>query len=235
MASDRDKRIIIERILSNGWRAVVFDIDGTLLPRISANHLIFTELGKANAIKAHERDYANGAVDNDVVATALAIHFAERGTHELTKALSHDHFITDAMDVCQALRKAGLSVLVATVTWRFVADWVASQLGGEAISGVELEEREGKLTGKVIRHAYDRDKTRALQKWCSAHGTTMQQCIAIGDSRSDLDIFSNVGLALAINPSDEARAASDYAGDFETLWHLLGAAPLDRPTTIQRA
>jgi phosphoserine phosphatase len=177
-------------------------------------------------MKRFEADYAAGAVDNDTVATALAVHLAGSTKEQLTASMDHTDFIDDAIEISQKLNQAGIKVLVATLTWRFVADWVAAQLNGEAISGVELEESSGIFTGKVKCHSYDDDKTKSLQRWCKARGITLQQCIAVGDSRSDLHIFDNVGLSLAINPSDAAKKSANYSGDFDALWQLFVGAPL---------
>ena len=225
MLTQQGKLEIIKRIGQGGWKAVVFDIDGTLFPRSSADQLIFSMLGELDFMKRFEEDYATGKIDNDVVAVALAAHFTGHKVNELTTALSHNDFIEGAIELSQALRQAGIAVLVATVTYRFIADWVALQLKGEVISGVELEERAGILTGNITRHAHAINKTNGLKQWCSKNHIAMDECIAIGDSRSDLHIFDNVGLSLAINASDDARRAATFAGDFDNLWQLFADAP----------
>lgn len=226
MTIEQEKAEIVQRLVGGGWKAVVFDIDGTLFPNSTANQALFAGLGGTKLMRQHEKDYAAGRSDNDVVATALAAAFSGRTASELAATLKPEHFIEDAAEVAAALKKAGVKVLVATVTWRFVADWVASHLQAQAISGVELEEQDGRLTGKVKRHAHGKDKTHALEVWCRTRGIRPDQCIAIGDSRSDLHLFENVGLALAINATEEAGKAAAFAGNFTSLWQFLAHAPL---------
>jgi phosphoserine phosphatase len=229
MMDGQEKERIVRRIRDGGWKAVVFDIDGTLLHGRTANQAMFAELGGTKRLRRHEQDYASGRSGNDVVAEALATSFSGRTAQELTAALRPEHLIADAAEVAAALKRAGIDVLVATVTWRFVADWVARHLHAQAISGVELEERDGKLTGKVKRHAHGEDKTQALREWCRQRGVRLEECIAIGDSRSDLHLFRNVGLALAINASEEAGKAAAFAGNFDSLWQFFRHAPLGAP------
>ncbi len=183
-------------------------------------------LKQLDFMERFEKDYAAGLIDNAVVANELATLLKGYSTEELNVALSQEHFIEGAIELTNALREAGIAVLIATVTWRFVADWVASQLGGEVISGVELEEVSGLFTGKVSGHAHAINKTNGLKAWCAKNKVSMDRCIAVGDSRSDLHIFENVGLSLAINASTEAKKVATYSGEFNNIWELFEVAPL---------
>lgn len=73
------------------------------------------------------------------------------------------------------------------------------------------------------------DKGRALGKLCEQLGTTLDRCIAIGDSENDLEMLRAVGMPVAMgNANDEVKSIAKYItatnaedGVAKAIYHLL--------------
>lgn len=103
-------------------------------------------------------------------------------------------------------------VVVATVTWKFAAEFVQHKYGFDAVSGCEMEEDEnGTLEGAVKKHFEAEEKVEFLHSFCLSRGIDLQECVAVGDSRSDIPLFGKVGLEIALNATADAEAATHVA------------------------
>ena len=73
------------------------------------------------------------------------------------------------------------------------------------------------------------DKGRALGKLCEQLGTTLDRCIAMGDSENDLEMLRAVGMPVAMgNANDEVKSIAKYItatnaedGVAKAIYHLL--------------
>lgn len=156
-----------------------------------------------------ERAYARGAIANRRVAEEDAFHYEGRTLADIHAALATVPVVENIKVTVDALHAADLPVFLATVTWRFIADYFMKTYGFDAASGVEMDEdAHGRLSGRVARHFDEEDKVRFVEGHCAARGIALAECAAVGDSRSDLPLFKRVGLAIAFNGTPEARAAA---------------------------
>ena len=203
---------------------VVFDLDGTLL-RTSASLHLAEWTGHGEEIAELERRFRTGEISNSVVADATAGWFAGRGLAEVRAELDRAPWIRGIDATMRALSEDGRRVLLATVTWRFVAELLGERYGFDAVSGTELGVEDGVLSGVVTRYFDEWDKLRFVEEWCEAEGFRLGDVAAVGDSRSDVPLFERAGLAIALNASEDARAVADHvveADDLTAVLPLLG-------------
>jgi phosphoserine phosphatase len=97
-----------------------------------------------------------------------------------------------------------------------------------------MGEQDGRLTGEVAAHFGENDKTRNVRHYARRHGFGLDQCVAIGDSRSDLPLFGAVGRAIALNATDDARRVAHVAIDSKDLRDVLGHIGDDAMATNRR-
>src|SRR5262249_53638667 len=119
------------------------------------------------------------------------------------------------------LRRSGIRVVLCTITWRFAACVFQERYGFDACCGTEMEERDGFLTGAVSRHFNELDKLQFARDYCVRNDVLMEECAAIGDSRSDIPLFQHVGLAVAFNGSAAARSAAHVSLDSQDICDVL--------------
>jgi phosphoserine phosphatase len=117
-------------------------------------------------------------------------------------------------------------LLLGTVTWSFAAAEFRRRHGFAAVSGTEIDlDPDGIPTGGVKRHFDEWDKLEFVASYCEANGIGLAECIAVGDSRSDVPLFGAVGLSIALNATPQAREAASVALDTEDLTDILDLIP----------
>lgn len=71
------------------------------------------------------------------------------------------------------------------------------------------ESEEGILLGTVSRYFEPGDKVDFVRDIALRQGLTMDDVVAVGDSRSDIPLFETVGFAIALNATPDARRVAD--------------------------
>ena len=173
-----------------------------------------------------ERRYASGEISNSLVAEEQARHYRGMPLAQVVEGL-RDIVCIDGIDATLAtLRERGVEVLLGTVTWSFAAKWFRRRHGFAAVSGTEIDVGPGGVpTGRVRRHFDEWDKLEFVASYCKANEIDLADCVAVGDSRSDVPLFEAVGFSIAINATADAREAASVALESENLTDILGLIP----------
>ncbi len=109
------------------------------------------------------------------------------------------------------LKEKGIKSVLITSGSIQVAEILAARFGFDAVYGSQYEIRDQKFTGKITTHLNNKAKLDCLKEFCAKNDIDPDNCIAVGDSDSDVDIFGNCGKSIAINYSEALKAkASEY-------------------------
>jgi len=120
------------------------------------------------------------------------------------------------------IKQAGIAVLLTTITWRFAAEYFQNRFGFDAASGVEMgEDESGYLTGKVTCYFDEYNKATFVENYCRERNVSFEECVAVGDSRSDIPLFQKVGFAIGLNATPEAREIAHVCVDTKDLTEIL--------------
>ena len=182
---------------SNDWRLACFDLDGTLVRGTTVSQHLADRFGQSELMAELERRYATGEISNSLVAQETARTYRDIPLPQVVAELS-DISCIEGIDVTLAtLRERGIESLLGTVTWSFAAEEFGRRHGFTAVSGTEIElDLDGIPTGGVKRHFDEWDKLDFVRSYCKANNVDLAECIAVGDSRSDVPLFEAVGLSL---------------------------------------
>ena len=212
-------RADVRRAPEGRYAVVLFDLDGTLLRGTSVSVLTAAWLGRGGELDALERAYREGSVTNAAIAAASAPWFAGQRVDEVCRALDDAPWIDGIAETVAALAGAGTHVALATITWRSAAGFVARRFGMHSWCGTSMvESQDGVLSGAVERVFNAEDKAAFALSLAERHGRPIA---AVGDSRSDLELFGVADCAIALNADAEARAAATTAVDADDLRALL--------------
>ncbi len=211
------------------YPVVVFDLDGTLLRGTTVSLLLAQWLGRGEEIAELERAFHAHEISNSVIADTSAAWLAGCRTADAWQVLADGPWINGMTETLQTLGDAGVSLLLGTITWRGAAEMLREHHGFAAVSGTEMAANDGVLSGVVSRYFDEHDKLRFVQEWCAERGYLMSQVAAVGDSRSDIPLFREVGLSIALNASPDARHAAVQALDTDDLRDLLPLLAVSAP------
>lgn len=205
-------------------RLVSFDLDGTLFPGTTTCLELGRRLGHVDVISRLEEQYKNFEITNKQVAEGDAFAYAGRSVDEIETAVLLIPTIRGMVETFAALHERGISTLLVTVSWSFAARVLSKKYGMSAYAGAEMAEENGVLAGRVQRHFEAEDKVRFVEAFAQKCGFGLEQCAAIGDSRSDIPLFKRVGFSIALNATEQAQAAATQslqAGDLRDVLPLL--------------
>jgi phosphoserine phosphatase len=202
-------------------RAVIFDIDGTLLPDTTVCHFMAEGMGHLELVVDMEAAWHSYDIDNRTFATRDAVNYRGVAVAEVEARLADLPLITGLDAVCQRLIAAGILVKLASCGWSFAGRYLQRRFELHDHSGTEMAEADGILLGRVARFCDEADKAVHALAFAHRHGVDMADCVAVGDSRSDLPLFEVAGRAIALNARADARAATDEHLDTDDLRDLL--------------
>jgi phosphoserine phosphatase len=201
--------------------AVFFDVDGTLVPHTSSGQHLADLLGHGAAVREAEARYAAGAADNHDVSVLDARGWATRTPAEIAGFLESLPLVDGIAETLAWCRRHRLAPVLTTLAWEPVGAYLCRRFGFDQSCGPSLEVVDGRYTGEVARHFDERDKRDFAVRVAAGLGVELTRCAAIGDSRSDLPLFTEVGMAVAFNATPAARAAAHATAEGADLRAVL--------------
>jgi phosphoserine phosphatase len=193
--------------------AVFFDIDGTLVPRTTSGQHLADLLGHAEVVRLAEAAYAAGTLSNAEVCVVDARGWAARTPAEVRGFLASLPLVAGIAETVAWCRRHGLAPVLATLAWEPVGAYLCDRFGFDQACGPRLEVVDGRYSGEVAEHFDELGKRDFAVAVAAELGVALTHCAAIGDSRSDLPLFAEVGLAIAVNATPAARAAAHVSVD----------------------
>jgi phosphoserine phosphatase len=214
--------------MATRFDVVCFDLDGTLLPETTTVLHLSRWNGTEATFAELERRYAAGEISNVEVAMADAKNWAGVAVADAHAALADAVLIDGVAETIATLTDAGIDSYITTLTWRFASEYFAERYGFAGAIGCELDVDANGILGAEARPIEAADKVAFAETLCAERGIGPERLVAVGDSQSDLPLFDFAGLAIALNPTPDARAAADVVVETkdlrDVLVHILGPA-----------
>ncbi|WP_327251035.1 HAD family hydrolase [Streptomyces sp. NBC_01244] len=200
------------------WVGIVFvDIDGTLVPAPGSAVHVARYLGTEEQMTEAEAAYAAGLLTNPEVAAVDALAWAGHTEEEIDGWLTQLPLVDGIAETVGWCREHRLLPVLATLAWQPIGRHLGRRFGFAAYCGPELESVDGSFTGRVQATFDEFGKRDFALRYAENLGLGPSQCAAIGDSRSDLPLFDEVGLSIAFNADQQARDRASTTVDGEDL------------------
>jgi phosphoserine phosphatase len=210
------------------YRALLFDLDGTLTPVRSVWQHIHETLGLWEAdARRHQEAFVSGGIDYEEFCRRDAAHWHGMREAELRAIADRIPYRPGVREAIDEARARGAVIGVVSTGLTLLADRVHRELGLAFTMANRLVSRHGVLTGEVrvnVRHAR---KDEAVDLFCGQFGIDRREVVSVGDSDGDISMFARTGWSVACRPaSADTAAAASQVHDGDSILDLVRTLPL---------
>jgi phosphoserine phosphatase len=180
-------------------KVILFDLDGTLTYGISSTRFLFRRADDEAFFAYLEREWLRDRMDHLTLAKQVTARMKGWKVGDLEKSL---HLIPQMKGIAQTIRslqKRGYYTALATLGYELSARYFQNRYGFNEVRGTTLEVKKGIITGKKMVIFEEREKALFLRSLAKKFKLPLSQTVAVGDSRSDREVFKIAGFRVAVN------------------------------------
>jgi phosphoserine phosphatase len=196
---------------TQGYKLVVFDLDGTLTQERSIWEYIHKQLGKwYGYAEEYQKEFLAEKISYDRFCELDAEVWKGMKVAKLIEIAKTVPFHQGADELIRYLINKGLKLAMVSSGLSILSPWVHQKYGFDYSVSNDLLDEDGTVTGKVKIQVYYDKKAEWVKRILKQFGMKSEEVIAIGDSLGDIDMFQMVGFSIAFNSScsDLDRIAS---------------------------
>jgi phosphoserine phosphatase len=216
------------------YRALLFDLDGTLTPVRSVWQHLHETLGLwEREARRHQQAFEEGSIDYAEFCARDAAHWKGLKEADLRAITDRIPYRAGAREAIAAACAAGAVVGVVSTGLTLLADRARAELGLEYCAANRLLARDGVLTGGVEIEVTHARKGDAVDHFCARFGIAPAEVVSFGDTDGDISMFERTGLSVAVFPaSRRAAQAASRVHDEGRLDELVRGLPLGAPAFV---
>ena len=197
-------------IIANKHKLVIFDFDKTLI-RESSIEIVAKEFGFKKELQRLRANCKNGKIRDYNLTLELANLIKGRIEKDFEKVFKNINLRRTAKGVINRLKKRQYEVGIISVAFSPIIHHFADRVGIDKtniICPILVTDKNGKYTGEVIAktkyHSKCCDKiickADAAKELMKKLNVKPEECIAVGDGKSDECLFRACGISLAYKP-----------------------------------
>lgn len=206
------------------YKLVAFDLDGTLLVGKSSWWKLHEYFGTVELSLGNMKDYEEGKIAYDEwMKRDIALWRPRPHITTIEKILLDYTLAPNAEHVIGTLRERKLDVAIVTTGLDILANSVASKLHVPNVmaNGLVLDEN-GYLTNRIVFNVDLFGKHKAFIRLVKKIGIPRSQCVAVGDTKYDVNFLKSAGLGIACKKDrDLANVADVVITDLEELLNFV--------------
>ncbi|MDG4857209.1 HAD-IB family phosphatase [Streptomyces sp. T-3] len=190
-------------------RLHLFDLDGTLLYGSAAPVEISRQLGLDVEIRELERDISAGRIGPPEYAVRVHALWAELTSAHVEAAFDAAPWLEGIRETWAEIRSRGEYCAVVSLSPSFFVErlgaWGAHAAHGSRFPDLPFTEPVDP-TGILNASA----KVKIMDRLCEAFEVTRADCVAYGDSMSDVELFAAVPQSVAVNADHHVVDLATY-------------------------
>ena len=203
------KREEEEKGKNNRIKLAVFDMEGCLTDDPTVWEIMHRKRGtwESHGLRYWEQ-YRAGELDYDTFAR-MDVEAWGRAPVELLDAAAREvPLMAGCTELLAGLRAGGVRVAIVSNGLMDVAERFRREFGVTHVLANRIVTEDGRLTGAISIDVPYEGKGAAVRALAGELGLRRGEIAAVGDSRSDIAMFREAGLAVAFRPGEEAVSAA---------------------------
>lgn len=208
-------------------KLAVFDLDGTLKQVPDPYVYLHRHLGTMDKAAKFFAQGMAGEIDYIDWLRLDAELWMGTPKATLERLLRQNPYLPGARETVAALKARSVRVAIISSGLLLHAEMVAAELGLGPVFGNEIffdgDAASPVVSGRVRAHVTTRGKGMVMERLQAQLGVLPAECLAVGDTGSDVPLFERAAVGVAVNPSrQEVAAAADIVLPEPDLRPLLG-------------
>jgi len=194
---------------------IVFDVEGVLLPK---RRFLLFEASRGHSLSFFLKFaiigilYSIGVLSLERSLRALFRSLKGIQMGELSKLFKGLPLMPGSEELFKELRtlRFKTALISSGLPDAMVAN-LAGRLGADYYSGIQLEIRDGVLTGEISVHVIkEGGKVAALKGIMASEGLSPESCAVVADDLNNLQLLRICGLSIGFNPDYVISRKADY-------------------------
>lgn len=212
----------------NEFKAVVFDIDGTLTTERSIWEYIHRVLGTWEGHAEKFQDlFIAGQISYEEFCERDARVWRGMGIEEVRRITDSVPYHQGAARLLAYLRRKGMRLAGISSGLSILVERIQQDLGLDFAVANELVVEKGVVTGEVRIHVTHNGKGMWVKEVMERLGVEGSEMIAIGDSLGDLGMFALSGFCVAFNSSSpQLNEAANLVVKTSNLADIIPGLPI---------
>ena len=191
-------------IIGKSHKLIAFDLDSTLIQG-SSIEFIAKKWGFEKELGDLRERYRKGKIKEYEITISLAKYFKGKSLDETYAICRKIKLARNAKKIIEMLKKRQYKVVIISVAFSPVVEYFANLLEADENSCPKLIAKEGKFTGEVeLDRKFNNEccdfaicKREKLIELSKKYNLGLEECVAVGDGKSDKCMFEASGLSIS--------------------------------------
>ena len=197
------------------FKAVAFDLDGTLLVEKSSWYKLHEYFGTKEQSIHHMKLYEKGQITYaEFMRLDIGLWNPRPHISIIESVLESYHLTPNSKLVINILKQKGYSLFIVTTAPSILATKVAIELDISYVASNEFVfDENGYLKQNAVFNVDLMKKDQAFDRLLKKVGLDCKDCIAVGDTKYDLPFLNRAGLGIAFQPDEILRGKAEFIID----------------------
>lgn len=212
---------LLTDFLNKNFKVACFDMDGTLIQGTTSNLFFAKLLNVEEEVIDLEYKLKKGEINSDTFMVVVSEIMNKLTVDYIRENFDLLPIIDGICETLQFLRNANIMPILVTTSNIIFAECFKEKYGFDRVFGTIHEISPNSCIGVGKTVCSSEHKIQHVQELVQSMGGTMSQVIAIGDSFSDLPLFSKVGCSIAFNYDEVLEGKADIYARSNSIFTII--------------